>query len=507
MLTRLQIEGFKNIRDADVRFGPFTCIAGANGIGKSNLFDAIHFLGRLADESFLDAVAAVRGDSLRAADGRRDLQGGSDVRSLFFRHGDYVRDRMSFEAEIIVPAEGEDHLGQPAKASCTFLRYRLELGLDQSIPSEGARMTLLSESLEPIRKGDAPSLLPFAPKKKAWRDSIVYNDRGGVPFISTKVEEGDRTVIQLHQDGGSRGRPNTLLADRLPRTVLSNASSSESPTALLARRELRSWKLLQLEPAAMRRPDDVNADGEVGTDGSHLPKALHVLARHSNDGQSVGSGRVLAEIGNRLGSLVDDVRAVKIDVDRKRELLTLLVSGRDKVFHPARALSDGTLRFLALAIIEQGRSTDVLCLEEPENGIHPSRIGAMLRLLEAIAVDTDFGVSDDNPLRQMIINTHSPGVVQNVSPGSLLFAESYEFFDRDLQERQKATRFVAIPETWRTAADPDMPTKLLTDIVRYLNFASEVETGEPTERSVKEMLERQLDFGFLEAEDEAVAAD
>lgn len=34
MLTRLKVSGFKNLVDVDVRFGPFTCIAGANGVGK-----------------------------------------------------------------------------------------------------------------------------------------------------------------------------------------------------------------------------------------------------------------------------------------------------------------------------------------------------------------------------------------------------------------------------------------------------------------------------------------
>ena len=43
MLTRLKVNGFKNLVDVDVYFGPFTCVAGANAVGKSNLFDAIHF--------------------------------------------------------------------------------------------------------------------------------------------------------------------------------------------------------------------------------------------------------------------------------------------------------------------------------------------------------------------------------------------------------------------------------------------------------------------------------
>ena len=41
MLTRFQVQGFKNLLDLDVRFGPFTCVAGRNAVGKSNLFDAI----------------------------------------------------------------------------------------------------------------------------------------------------------------------------------------------------------------------------------------------------------------------------------------------------------------------------------------------------------------------------------------------------------------------------------------------------------------------------------
>lgn len=41
LLTRLSVNGFKNLIDVDLYFGHFTCIAGANGVGKSNLFDAI----------------------------------------------------------------------------------------------------------------------------------------------------------------------------------------------------------------------------------------------------------------------------------------------------------------------------------------------------------------------------------------------------------------------------------------------------------------------------------
>lgn len=60
MLTRLKVSGFKNLVDVEVRFGPFTCIAGANGVGKSNLFDAINFLSNLASLPLVEAAMSVR---------------------------------------------------------------------------------------------------------------------------------------------------------------------------------------------------------------------------------------------------------------------------------------------------------------------------------------------------------------------------------------------------------------------------------------------------------------
>ena len=48
MLTRLEVDGFKNLLGFDAYFGPYTCIAGPNAVGKSNIFDAIEFLSLLA---------------------------------------------------------------------------------------------------------------------------------------------------------------------------------------------------------------------------------------------------------------------------------------------------------------------------------------------------------------------------------------------------------------------------------------------------------------------------
>ncbi len=460
MLTRLKISGFKNLVDVDVRFGPFTCIAGANGVGKSNLFDAIRFLSVLADSTLMDAALSVRAEGERTG----------DVRSLFHRVGDRHDTEMSFEAEMIVPPFGKDDLGQDAKASITFLRYSLILGYRRS-PDSGyanggfqtGELEILKEELTHITLGEARRHLPFD-HKADWRRTAVQGERRTPFFISTGADDRGNRVIRQHQDGGSSGKPFTRLAVNLPRTVLSVANAAETPTALMARREMQSWRLLQLEPAALRRPDSFSAPARLGADGSHLPSTLYRLAHMGSDAE-----QVYAQIANRLAELVEDVSSIHVDRDDKRELLTLYVTSRDGTTYPARALSDGTLRFLALAVLEQDPSElGLVCLEEPENGIHPKRIPAMLQLLQDIATDTENPVDATNPLRQVIVNTHSPSVVREVPEDSLVVAELRNTI-RDGQ-RFKRAAFSYLPDTWRNKMQPDTISSLasLGDLLAYL---------------------------------------
>lgn len=430
MITLLKITGFKNLNGVDLNFGPFTCIAGANGSGKSNLFDAIRFLSALASDknTLMQAAATVR-DNLRAA----------DVRSLFHRVGEHREDHMRFEVEMIVPATATDDLGQPARASITFLRYELALGLRTDPETDGPSLEILHEALLPIKQSDAARLLPF-PHAPAWRKSVHQGARRGGPFVSTAEENGKR-LVKRHQDGGG-GNPVPAIAQSLKRTILSSASA-ETPTLLCARREMESWLQLQLEPTALRQPSDFNATPSLRPNGENLPATLDRIARSSGDPEAI-----YAQIANRLSELIKDVRSVTVERDKKLELLTLILTDRDQTSHPARALSDGTLRFLALSVLEMDPAAHgVLCLEEPENGIHPDRIATMIRLLKDIAMDVHRPIGPDNPLRQVIINTHSPLVVGECPEDALVLARGVQAF-ANRRSFEKIT-FSGISKTWR----------------------------------------------------------
>jgi len=482
MLTRLKVSGFKNLVGVDVRFGPFTCIAGGNGIGKSNLFDAIAFLGALATKPLTQAALAVRDEAGR----------GSDVRSLFHRVGEEGATEMSFEAEMLVPPTSIDEFGQTATASRTFLRYRLRLALraDNSAWASLGALEILEEELAGIPNRDTPSHLRF-PHTVAWRNAVSRGVKR-TPFISTNHDD-ESCRVHLHQDGGSSGKPLTKPATNLPRTVLSTANAAENPTVLCAKREMETWTLLQLEPSALRAADDFHAPPHLGSHGEHLPATLSRLAAHATGNGH--SAQMYSRITNRLFGLIDDIHGVGVDRDEKRETLTLHLRGKNGTSYPARSLSDGTLRFLALAVLEEDATAQgVICLEEPENGIHPDRIPAMLRLLQDIATDADEPVDATNPLRQVIINTHSPAVVMQVPLESLLIADAVE--DSDARGVFHRTTFAALSKTWRTKDDPPSAALPAGKLLSYVDPVRHAPDYEAYEKRVVESQEVQLLLQF-----------
>lgn len=428
VLTRLRVQGFKNLHDVDVRFGPFTCIAGPNGAGKSNLFDAIGFLSLLTKNPIMDAVRLLRETKGRSL----------EPRSLFTTFGAYRAPEMRFAADLVVERKVQDDFGVEAEASISTLRYEVAFRLDDSNGAE--RLELTYESLLPVNRQDARRELGF-PASKQFKESALSGRRFGTPFISTKADESE---IQVHQEGhGGRRLP----APKSSRTVLGGMASSDFPTVLAAHREMESWRTLLLEPSAMRAPSFYQDERTISPRGENLAAAVFRLSQ-----QESAQGAVFAELANRLSGLIEDIRELRVRDDPKTETLTLEARGSDGVFHPARSLSDGTLRFLVLATLALDPGVrGLICLEEPENGVHPTRIPAIVTLLRDIAVDPDHAVDQENPLRQVIVNTHSPEVFQSCDLDDLVFVDEAIVRLGDTSTRAAVPR---MPQgSWRTRAN------------------------------------------------------
>lgn len=454
MLTRLEVDGFKNLLDLRIDFGAFTCIAGPNGTGKSNVFDAIQFLSLLSDMPMMDAAQQVRG-----VHGERI----GDPRDLFWNGYESEQRRIKFVAEMIVPLVVEDDFGRTTKPTISFLRYELEIGYQ---PPSGVerigRLQLLREALTHINQGDAPLHLRFPHSASRFRSSVVQGRRSGVAFISTTEENGE-PIINVHQDGGSRGKPRPSPASRAPGTVVSTVTGSDDQTILTARREMQSWRRLALEPSSLRTSDRYMDPRYMESDGRHLPGALYRIATSEhNDSQ-----RIYTRVANRLAELTGiSVAGIEVVADDVRELLTVYLRERSGLRLPARSLSEGTLRFLALCVLlEDPGAIGLYCMEEPENGIHPANLQSMVRLMQDLAVDVQDSPGPDNPFRQIIINTHSPHIVQLVDPEDLVFAT---VGSRRTPDGSISPGLILKPlaDTWRAANDISPFTK--ADILPYL---------------------------------------
>ena len=448
MLTRLEVNGFKNLVDFALDFGPYTCIAGVNGVGKSNIFDAIRFLSLLTECTINQAALQIRNAG----------EDTGDIADLFFSGSGERHERIEFAAEMIVDKNVSDDFGRKVEPSSSFLRYEVAFRYEAPSAATGplGGLVLEREELRPITTGRAARHLRFPHSKAKFRDSVVYNNRHSrSPYISTYVDQdSEQSTIVVHQDGGSHGRGRPAPAEGATRTIIGTENTAATPTILAARREMQSWRIMALEPSAMRRPDRYTQAPGIAANGAHIPATLQHLANIAPE-QGEPSHTVFQMVSIILSELVP-VKMVSVVTDDVRQLLSLEVEERSGLRLRASSISDGTLRFLALAALSEVFDENaVICMEEPENGIHPEKLAAMNRLLREIAVDADEPVGIENPLRQAIVATHSPYFVQLQDKSDLVLAKDRMFRADSGQILEHVLKCDPYRGTWRCSTDRD----------------------------------------------------
>ena len=168
----------------------------------------------------------------------------------------------------------------------------------------------------------------------------------------------------------------------------------------------REWAFGRRAPLRFPQPADL-PNNELMEDGTNLGLVLNRLKRD----HPKASDRLLEE----LHQLYDGIEA--IDVSVEGGTVQLFLREGDKTV-PATRLSDGTLRYICLlAVLCHPDPPPLVCLEEPELGLHPDLLPGLADLLREASERT-----------QLIVTTHSDVLVDKLTdePDSVVICEKLD---------------------------------------------------------------------------------
>jgi predicted ATPase len=428
MLTRLEIDGFKSFEEFVVDFLPFTVVLGSNAAGKSNLFDVIELLSNLASRDVAEALKDMRGEPLE----------------LFRQTPAGRTKRIRLAAEVLVDPIVRDPWGSEVRLTHTRMRYEVTLEHREMKPGI-ERVQVAQEAAYPILRKDDRWAERLAPSK-GFRESHLRYVRTK-PWLTTE-ERSEGLTFSIHQDG-KQGR--TRPASAAEATVLYSITNAEFPHLFALREEMRSWHLLQLDPALLRRPVPVTASDVLAADGSNLAAVLARLKVETASAERPSG--VLSDIAAELNHLIPGVSRLNADLHEASREYRIELTMRDGLPFSSRVISDGTLRVLALlTLLHDPKHGGLLCFEEPENGVHPARIRQLIQRLQDLVTDPRERLEEPIALTQLLLNSHSPVVLSSLLDeerhpvqGAILFADTTVVADPVNKESRRKTRLRLVP--------------------------------------------------------------
>ena len=388
MLKRIRVEGYKTLRDVEVRLTPLTVIVGPNAAGKSNFLDALQLLSKLASARTLKEAfdPPYRGKPLESftfgESGLRGLLDNDEVRfsiEVDFDVTQPVVDLVERRVREMRDPENDRTDERAPKITERSMRYRIEVEMK---PRSGV-LRVSDEFLAALKS-----------------DGSVSQKRK--PFL-------ERVGEQLRLRFERQSHPK-YFERYLDHSILSMPHySPHYPHVVAARESLSSWAFFYFEPRErMRIANPVKETHQIGMMGEDLPAYLNTL-------KTLEPARFRA-IEKALRHLMPQIGGIDTFVNEIGEVELRLVEYGTTV--PARILSEGTLRILGmLALSGSKMPPPVIGFEEPENGVHPRRVELVAEMLKARGRGTN---------TQYVVTTHSPLLADMVRPDDLLIVRRGE---------------------------------------------------------------------------------
>ncbi len=187
--------------------------------------------------------------------------------------------------------------------------------------------------------------------------------------------------------------------------------------------------------SSIRKPMLPIAAIRLASDGGNLPQILNRI--------KITSKKDYNSIMKSLCNINPKYRGIDFNIIGNNIELMLDEQGLDRSVHVTH-ISDGTLRYLCLlSIICNSQRGALVCIDEPEMGLHPDMINEIVENIQEVTPETQF-----------ILSTHSEHVLNNVSVDTVLVCEkdkenatSVNTF-RDAEFVEWASKY-AIGNLWR----------------------------------------------------------
>lgn len=356
LINNIRLQNFLSFgpNGKTIRMENLNVLIGPNGSGKSNFIEALEVL---------HATAGGLSELIR--------QGGAPA-DWIWRGRNPGRHTSLAEAQI----EAVLRENQPTPE----MLYRL------AFTESGGRLEITDEALEDwIRTG---------PTKEDVR--FYYRFQAGRPVIRvTQHSEDDathRTVIErfLKRENVDP-RESALVQLRDPELYPELTTTAKRFAAI---RIFREWSFGRTAGLRMAQPANLPTD-------TLLPNLVNLgLILNDMEHRSARWNRLLQLMGKFL--------------PRFQRLSTKVAAGAVQIFFhedglstpvPATRLSDGSLRFLSLlAILLDADQSPLVCVEEPELGMHPDAMAILGQLM-----------IEASEMTQLVVTTHSEALVSALS--------------------------------------------------------------------------------------------
>ncbi|MEA2937406.1 MAG: hypothetical protein QOC56_910 [Alphaproteobacteria bacterium] len=343
-ICEVSVAGYRSLRAIRFPVGSLTVFVGANGVGKTNLYRALQLLQASAAGTLARELASEGGMESALWAGKRTANKPARLKlSIGLGGGDRGRDQSE-------------------------LNYGVEVGTAYSYEVDvGVRM---------------PTAAAFPLEPQVKEETLVF--RNGRRPLTILERRGPRAVA-TDEAGRKQSFGSDLLASETALGALQDPA--RFPDVDVVRRTLLDWRFYhdfrsdRLSP--LRAPCLAVTTPTLASDGADLAALFATLVHIRED---------TAELDRAIDDAFPGARLVVPPPGRTTSFGLVQPDYPKRVFE-AGELSDGTLRYLALAGALLGyRLPAFIALNEPETSLYPELLDPLARMIARAAERTQIWI-------------------------------------------------------------------------------------------------------------------